>query len=618
MSGFVGMVNLDGRPVDRALLDRMTKSLAFRGPDGQGMWSQGNAGMGHALLRVARESAQEAQPATLDGRVFCVAHARIDAREELAEELRRAGLAPDLSRPDVELILQAWQAWQEEMLPHLLGDFCFALWDMRQNALFCARDHFGVRPFYYAQAGPSLLFSNTLDCLRLHPGITDRLNDQAIGDFLLFDVNMEGSTTFFADIRRLPPGHVLRCREGRVSVARYWKLPEAEPIEFRRGEECLERFCEVFDAAVSDRLRGESAGILLSGGLDSPSVAVSARRVVDNRGGTFALRAHTYVLDRLVRHQERHYAGMVAEALRIPIEYCAGDDARLYDHFDSPEYRVPEPLHLVMGYRRADPYADLARQSRTALTGYGGDPTLASLLTAHFKRLAQEKKYGRILRDLARYLGAEGRFSRLYLRSRWNRWFGDKLKESFPAWLRPEFADRLELHGRWEALQNGADSNHSARPESYEALASELWPPMLESFDPSVTQFRVEAAHPFFDLRVVSLLLGLPAVPWCSDKEILRQAARGYLPEAVRLRPKSPLEEDPVTVLLKQPESAWVDRFQADPVLEEYVVREQIPALCRAEDSSQTWVNLRPLSLNFWLQRRGFPLEWPHSHGGVR
>ena len=97
MSGFVGIVNLDGGPVDRAVLDRMTKSLAFRGPDGQGMWSQGNAGLGHALLRVARESAQEAQPATLDGRVYCVAHARMDARQELAEKLRRAGIEADLA-----------------------------------------------------------------------------------------------------------------------------------------------------------------------------------------------------------------------------------------------------------------------------------------------------------------------------------------------------------------------------------------------------------------------------------------------------------------------------------------------------------------------------------------
>ena len=609
MSGFVGIVNLDGGPVDRVMLDRMTKSLAFRGPDGQGMWSQGNAGLGHALLRVARESAQEAQPATLDGRVYCVAHARIDARQDLAEKLRRAGIEADLSRPDVELILQAWQAWQEDMVQHLLGDFCFALWDIRQNLLFCARDHFGVRPFYYAQVGQSLLFSNTLDCLRLHPGISDRLNGQAIGDFLLFDTNLEPGTTFFADIHRLPPGHVLHCRDGRVSTARYWKLPEAEPIEFRRREDCLERFCELLDAAVSDRLRGESAGILLSGGLDSPSVAVSARRVVDKRGGAFPLRAHTYVLDRLVRHEERHYAGLVAEALRIPIEYCVGDKAQLYDHFDSPEYRVPEPLHLVIGYREADPYADLARASRTALTGYGGDPVLASLLTAHFKRLARGKKYGRILADAARYLTAEGRFSRLYLRSRWNLWFGNKLRDSFPVWLQPEFEKRLELKSRWQAMQNGGHSNHSARPESYKALSSEEWPPTLESFDPGVTRFPVEAAHPFFDLRVASLLLGLPAVPWCSDKEILRQAARGYLPEKVRLRPKSPMAEDPIAVLLRRPDSAWVDRFEAEASLGEYVVRERIPAVCGAEDSFQAWVNLRPLSLNFWLQRRDLALK---------
>ena len=94
-------------------------------------------------------------------------------------------------------------------MQHLRGDFAFAIWDARKKLLFCARDHFGVKPFYYSDLGELFLFSNTLDCLRLHPEVSDELNDAAIGDFLLFGLNCDAATTTFRDIRRLPAAHAM-------------------------------------------------------------------------------------------------------------------------------------------------------------------------------------------------------------------------------------------------------------------------------------------------------------------------------------------------------------------------------------------------------------------------
>ena len=112
----------------------------------------------------------------------------------------------------------------------------------------------------------------------------------------------------------------------------------------------------------------------------------------------------------------------------------------------------------------------------------------------------------------------------------------------------------------------------------------------------------LEVRHPFFDLRLVSFLLALPALPWCSDKELLREAARDVLPDAVRLRRKSPLRADPLIALLERPESAWVDSFEAVPELERYVERRLIPRVFREKDPWRAWIHLRPLSLNFWLR----------------
>lgn len=148
MSGIVGILNRDGAPVDRDLLAKMTGFMAFRGPDAQETWIDGNAGFGHTLLRTTWESEREKQPCTLEGQVWITADARIDRREELIQELQAAGRHPCKGATDPELILHAYHAWNEQCLEHLLGDFSFAIWDGRARRLFCARDHFGIKPFY--------------------------------------------------------------------------------------------------------------------------------------------------------------------------------------------------------------------------------------------------------------------------------------------------------------------------------------------------------------------------------------------------------------------------------------------------------------------------------------
>jgi len=169
----------------------------------------GSIGLGHAMLRTTRESLGERQPANLDGRFWIVADARLDGRPEFIVELQRSGRVVRPDAPDCELILHAYAAWGSPCVEHLRGDFSFAIWDARNKQLFCARDHFGIKPFYYVQRGNLLLFSNTLNCVRTHPEVSGELNDVAIGDFLLFGLNCDNATTSFRDIQRLPPAHCL-------------------------------------------------------------------------------------------------------------------------------------------------------------------------------------------------------------------------------------------------------------------------------------------------------------------------------------------------------------------------------------------------------------------------
>jgi asparagine synthase (glutamine-hydrolysing) len=332
-------------------------------------------------------------------------------------------------------------------------------------------------------------------------------------------------------------------------------------------------------------------------------VAISARRVSDRRGTPIDLRAVNYFFEKLIPHEEKHYSGLVAKSLRLPIQFLNGDDCHLFDLYDDPKFRTPEPMHYAMGCRNANPAEEIAAFSRVALAGFGGDPALACLLTAHFSRLFKAGKYGRMFLDAFQYLAAEGRSSRLYLRTRYLRVFGPDQSDEFPVWLNPEFEKRLGLRDRWDGAMSESRVNHSARPEAYELVAAPVWTGLIESEDASVSGSLVEVGYPFFDLRVLRFLLSLPALPLCSDKELLRRAARGIIPDAVRLRRKSPLIADPIAALLQKPESVWVDRFETIPELSEYVQRDRIPKVFKTSDAFGALVHLRPLSLKFWLQR---------------
>ncbi|HXU76882.1 MAG TPA: asparagine synthetase B, partial [Methylomirabilota bacterium] len=267
MSGFAGFVNLDGAPIDRAVLTKMMEAIAFRGPDARNTWSGEAACLGHTLLQTTDESADEHQPLSFDGKVWIVADARIDARQELVADLRARGRDVDINVPDVELILGAWCIWQENCVEHLLGDFSFAIWDDGRRRLFCARDQMGVKPFYYAHVGSWVGFSNTLECVLWHPKVSCRLNDLSIADFLLFNANQEPATTAFADIQRLPAAHTAVWSDNSLKLRRYWTLPIDEPVFYRRQQDYVARFQELLRAAVSDRLRTGRVGIFMSGGL---------------------------------------------------------------------------------------------------------------------------------------------------------------------------------------------------------------------------------------------------------------------------------------------------------------------------------------------------------------
>ena len=604
MSGIAGLVDLDGAPVDARLLRRMTESMRYRGPDAQAVWAGGPAGLGHALLRTAASGGEEPQPCGLDD-AWIAADARIDDRHALLAALASSGRAVAPSATDAELLLHAYRAWGTACVERLRGDFSFAIWDAPARRLFCARDRFGVKPFYYAETAGAFVFSNTLDCVRMHPAVGDALNDRAVGDFLLFGFNEDAATTTFAAVQRLPPAHTLTIEGGTARRRCYWTLPADGRIRYRRSHEYVEHFDELLTASVGDRVRGDRAGIWMSGGLDSTSIAAIARRRA-------ALRAYSIVYDALLPDVERPYIALAARALDLPVDYF---DAAAYPPFagwGSPALHPPEPAcdpFLAVNTLQA---REAAGETRVLLCGDGGDESLAPSTVAALARVLPATE---LAAGIARSLLSYRQRPAAGLRPR------PPGRPPYPGWLNRTFERRLDLPGRWAQHASRA-GEHPLRPDAYRRLTMAYWPSYFESWDPGVTRAAVEPRYPFLDVRLVEYLIAIPPIPWCVDKRILRESMRGRLPESIRSRPKTPLAGDPLVAHLLNAGAEALDRFDAVPALAHYVDRAAVPSLAGL-GHDEAWLNVRPICLNYWLKEnrhdgRTEAFRWSDTQDRVR
>lgn len=603
MSGIVGLFRPDGTAVDVALARALTRFLAFRGPDGRETWCGGPVALGHAMLRTTEESALERQPATLDGRLWITADVRLDARDELRGALQQAGREAARNAPDSELILHAYAAWGEECLERLRGDFAFGIWDARRRTLFCARDHFGIKPFYFAEHRDFFLFSNTLNCVRMHPDVSDELNEAAIADFLLFGLNCDPETTTFRAIRRLPPAHFLRVSADGLRTGRYWTLPIDGRIRYARAEEYVEHFRLLLREAVSDRLRGERVGIFLSGGLDSSSVAAMARELSPERGGAGKLRAYTVTMAPLIADSDGPYARQVAEFLGIPLRTIDLHDARPYQDWDQPQFQMPEPTDNPLFAAFIRQFEMTAADCRVVLDGEGSDDLMIFRMWPHVRDLLKHGEWAQLSADLRLYVQFRRPLWRSALRVLRRKLRPAGTPPIFPRWLNPEFARRVDATGRWRE-SDVADTGtvHSIAPRAYASLLMPQWTRLFESQDPGVSKHLVEVRYPFLDLRIVSFVLAIPPFPWYFHKRLLREAMAARLPEAVRVRPKTVPEADSLAGMVRaqerMPETG--NRWEAESA--RFIDASSFQFVANEKNRWRIDAEMRPLSLNYWLQ----------------
>ena len=604
LSGIAGIFHRNGAPIDRAFLQSLADFLSYRGPDSRAVWMDGSIGLVHALLRTTRESLDENQPASLEGRYWIVSDARLDSREELLAELQRSRRKVRPNPPDSELLVHAYAAWGTPCVDRLRGDFSFAIWDAGHKQLFCARDHFGIKPFYFAQLGELFLFSNTLNCLRLHPAVSSELNETAIGDFLLFGLNCDNATTSFRDIQRLPPAHWLTISSGGLLMKRYWTPPTDGRIRYARPEEYVENFQSLFEAAVADRLRTDRIGILLSGGLDSSAVAAVAKEVSAKSLQATKIRGYTHVFESLIPDREGEYACEVGEFLRVPVKFMAGDDTQLFAGWDDPEFSLPEPVENPLFADFLDSCRNISAGCRVLLSGEGNDNLMDFQMWPYAGDLLRKKEWRRFLTEMANYFWVRP-FPWRGIRRRMRRLVGkDPDMPIYPRWLSGAFQEKANLEERWEQHSEHPmePRTHPIVPNAHASLSLPHWTQMFEQENAGLTPYPLEMRYPFLDLRVVNYLLAIPPFPWFFEKMLLREAMAGRIPERIRVRPKTPLQGDPVSAQFMRTGLGRLSQMQWGKDCERFIERSALVAPHGKMNAEEIRIHLRPYCLNIWLQ----------------
>jgi asparagine synthase (glutamine-hydrolysing) len=555
MSGIAGILpRQEGKPAAEADIQRMLARLRHRARDGSSWWMDKGVALGHAWLNTT----DEAGPGLLTmagGKLAITADCRLDNRDEL---LARLGIR-DSSVADAVLLMRAYLRWGEACPEHLQGDFAFAIWDAERQQLFCVRDHFGVKPFYYHSSGRRFIFASEIGPILDAGGVDFSISEHQISGFLA-GLPDDPQSTAYADIFRLPARHSLTVTGNQVVLRRYWQI---EPSPRPMRSDAAEEFRHLFSQSVKNRMRGTPAvGAMLSGGLDSSSIACVAGLQNEAqrkpRLPTFSL-----VFEKGSPMDERPFIEAVLAQQKVDGTLIGVGNYAPFAEFErileeQEETFLAPGLSLTRDiYRTAG-----AKGMKVLLDGHGGDEVV-SQGHGHLHELANAGKWMELWRELRSasntygdgMLGLYYHFLTLYGPA----WRIAKLKRlasralgklrghpagrpatSLRGLINPDLAKRTDLVERFRRAGAMPPAVIASETLTHRWLLSNgMVPHAFEVLDKAAANFGVEPRYPFWDKPLVEFCLALPGAEKLSQgfgRSVLRRAMEGILPPAVQWR----------------------------------------------------------------------------------
>ena len=540
------------------------------------------------LLAVLSPLASRAELRTASGAQLClVGRVRLDRAAELIAPLAARGAAPVDRADHAALCLAAWALWGEAAVEHLHGDFAFVLWDGGARRLFAARDRLGVRGLVAWENAAGWWLGDSLDEVLAAAGQRPTKPDpQWIADFLGAEVSGDPGRTAYADVRRLPPAHVLSITPAGSRLSRYWQFGPAELLRPRSAGAVCEEFRSLLATALAERLPAEGkVGIMLSGGLDSTTLAAGSVDLI----GPERVVGRTLLFS-LERDPEGPAARDVAAYLGIA-HRCTETAGLQYDPLwhEAAESPAEPDLTITQPRAHASVRAAMAQDARVWFYGEGPDNALTFEWRAHLAWLARRRRWLDLAQTGAIWLATKPLAEWATTLAVWS---GRK-----PSWPPPPPTPWVRRPPAAPAIaEPRADT---WRPDALANLAGPLWPDMFQGLDRHYAAEGIDWRHPFLDLRLLEFMLRTPPVPWARHKRLLRRAMAGRLPAATLKRRKTPLVEDLAGASLSR---AMPPMPRGGPI-EAYVSVRDLPEI--PADAEQAQSLLRVAVLDHWLRTHG-------------
>lgn len=535
MCGIAGIFNFTQNPIPDTLLLKMGKTIRHRGPDDNGIWNTGTIGFAHQRLSIIDTSESGHQPMhSADGQYTIVFNGEIYNHEEFRSELKHKGFIFH-SSSDTEVLLYLYIAYGESMLHRLNGMFAFAIWDNTKKELFVCRDRMGVKPFYYSRNANGYYFASEPKAI-FAAGISKEVDNANINEWLLYRY-VAGEETLLKGIKKLLPGHWSKIKaDGSTQTARWYHLgyqihqhPKiAHPIQW---------FEETFHSSVKYRMVADvPVGVLLSGGLDSSSVAASLHHSGFKNIHTFNIAFKNS------EHDESSIARNFSKSLDFPFHSLYLENQELYQSLNDSVYHLDEPLVHMNDPHIMAISAYAKKHVKVLLSGEGADELMGGYIRhktfkwIHFRNqihfilaLTPNKYKNNRLKKLERYYKQKG-IDQLISSNASNYFESDFHELSL---------DNLNITNPYRAniLKEAKEvyPNHLTHQLLYYDQHTYLQS-LNDRNDRATMAASIECREPFQDYRLIEGL-GTLDEKWLTKgkkgKYILKESMKPYLPEYI-------------------------------------------------------------------------------------
>ncbi|MEQ8910229.1 MAG: asparagine synthase-related protein [Vicingaceae bacterium] len=555
MSSIFGFWNFNGEPLSQEYASKMMDKMNHWDADSTNIWKENTTQLGHLLLKNSHQSYYEKQPYFDVEKQLCItADATLYNRDQLMAKL---GLVVDLKLPDSQLILYSYQKWGKDCPQQFNGDFAFAIWDAQNQEFFCARDHHGIKPFYYSYDSGMFAFASEIKGLLEFPTIKKKINGQWIADYLC-RIWLDREHTLYQNIKRLEPATAMIINANGITQYSYWKLDQIKELKLSSESEYIEAFREELRKAVSRRVDSHyNVASELSGGLDSSTVSAIANQELKGKG----LTTYSFVLPPKGEfpnlQDERDWIKIICEYTGIEkSRLLTGEGQGLFKAFDWNARVQDEPPKEMNCMFRDILYEELKeKNTRVLLSGFGGDEMVSQHVPNYLSGLMEAKQWGRLWKEVKAISKEKNRSTLrtafgLLVKSlinrdsrRLNKLLINYFKRTAPVReklkyrpLKDELYEEYNIYKRFEQYQDLYISTGNFIQDQVRRMQQKHVMYRLELSSIAALSYKLEYRYPLLDVSLIEFYLSLPIHLKAQNgkgRYIFRKAIEAYLPPSI-------------------------------------------------------------------------------------